>query len=133
MQDELPDLPRVLHKREADVTTRILKWMRDNYTQSCAIEVKATTRDNIPTSALLPHQRLALMQARGQGMVHKLSDEARRRQPFDAFMLKRCNAMVICAFTKHRVAYAYMVEDFTGSHINDSIGDDSGLFLKIPL
>lgn len=112
--DNLPNLPRKLHKKEANCTPKILDWFRKHH-GTCAIEVKATDGHSIPASALMPHQKAALTMATGKGIAHKLSDEARRRQPFDAFMLKGVPAYVVAAFTAHRVAYAFPVAMWKGA------------------
>ena len=125
--DNLPNLPRKLHKREADITPKILAWFRKNHKQSCAIEIKASTGDTIPRSALAPHQRAALLAAMGQGITHKLSDEARRRQPFDAFMLAGVEAYVVCAFTKRGIALVMPVHWFDGARY------DSPAMFTIPI
>ncbi len=113
--DNLPNLPRKLRKREADITPKILDWFRKHHNACAAIEIKATDGHSIPASALMPHQKAALMQAAGKGITHKLSDEARRRQPFDAFMLKGVPAYVVAVFTTHRVAYAFPIHLWRGA------------------
>ena len=112
---ELPDLPRQIVKREASVTPRVLEWFRTLYKRSCAIEVKCTDGNSIPKSALMEHQRLALLAATGEGIVHKLSDEARRKQPFDAFQLVSVPAYVVACFTKHRKCLVIPVEEWRGA------------------
>lgn len=111
----MPNLPRVLNKREAKITPKILAWFRLHHTNSCAIEIKATDGNSIPESALAPHQRAALIHASSHGIVYKLSDESRRRMPFDAFMLRGAPAYVVAAFTTHRVAYAFPVSMWKGA------------------
>lgn len=116
---DLPELPRQLKKREADVTPRVLEWFRANYSGSCALEIKATSGNSIPASAVLPHQKLALWDValRG-GIVHKLSDEARRKQPFDAFCLKGCPAYVVACFTTYHTCYLIPIQEWKGIKID---------------
>ncbi len=114
--EPLPTLPRKLKKREADITPRILAWFRENHEASCAIEIKATDTRSIPESALAPHQRAALLQAKKGTLVHKISDAGRMRVPFDAFMLTIVPAYVVAAFTgKERTALVFHVEDWRGA------------------
>lgn len=95
---KLPDLPALKKKREASITPAVLEWIRQNGPPCCAVEVKACRGNTLPASALLPHQKAALLAATGGGIVHKLSDEARRKQPFDAFKLGFTKAYVVVAF-----------------------------------
>lgn len=111
----LPDLPRTIKKREASITPRVLEWFRTNYTAPCALEIKATQTGSIPASALAPHQRIALLDATtARGIAHKLSDEARRQQPFDAFVLKGCAAFVVACFPKRGICYAVPIKEWRG-------------------
>lgn len=95
----LPSLPSLKKKREANLTPSILKWFRENGPSCCAIEIKVTDKKRIPKSALLPHQKQALMDVYRGGIVYKLTDEARREQPFDAFKLAFAKGFVVACFT----------------------------------
>lgn len=95
-----------------------MTWFRTNFNESCAIEVKATAGNSIPESALLDHQRLALSDAGSStGLTHKLSDEAMRRQPFDAFYLISAKAFVVACFTSAGVCYVIPIEQWKGARV----------------
>lgn len=111
----LPDLPRVIKKREADATPKVLAWFRENYPGSCAIEIKATSGRSVPASALLPHQKRALLGACGSGITWKIPDEARRQTPFDAFQITHAGAFVVCVFTTARVVLIIDVREWVGA------------------
>jgi len=96
----LPDLPRILAKKEASVTPAILKWIRENGPPSFLFEIKVCRGKSLPASAVLPHQKLALLAASGGGIVHKISDEARRKQPADGFKISFARGYVFVAFLK---------------------------------
>jgi len=99
----LPDLPRVLKKREADITPRVLAWFRDNYPDCVALEIKVTNKGTIEPSRLKDHQRAALIAAgSSSGIIHKLTDASRTRQPFDAFMIKNRQSFVVACFKASR-------------------------------
>lgn len=110
---ELPPLPTVRKRREADVTPKVLKWFREHHQGSAAIEVKATDTDYIPEGALKDHQRAALLAASGQGLVHKIAD-AKRKNPFDAFMLQGVQSYVVACFTKRGVCLAVPASSWKG-------------------
>lgn len=117
----LPDLPRKLNKREADITPRILDWFRDSYPYSVAIEIKVTKKNTIPRSALLPHQLKSLLDAQsGHGITHKISDIGRIRQPFDAFQLKNAHSFVVCAFLNHKLCFAFDPKQWKGASIHST-------------
>ena len=50
------------------------------------------------------------------GLVHKLSDESRRQQPYDAFMLKNADAYVVACFSTHGYCFIIPVEDWQGAN-----------------
>lgn len=119
--DALPPLPRRLRKKEASLTPRVFSWAKKAINGPVALEIKQTDTDSIPASALLPHQRLALLAACSkEGLAHKLTDEARRRQPFDAFILKNTPAYVVACFTKHKIAHVFHVKSWEGARYNDT-------------
>ena len=125
----LPNLPRIVEKREASVTPKILEWFKANYAGSAAIEIKATKGRSIPASALLPHQRRALLGACGNGIVWKIPDEARRQTPFDAFKIEHAGAFVVCVFTSAHVALVIDVREWNGAR-SDMV---NGYVYRVPL
>ncbi len=112
---QFPELPRVLKKREADVTPKVLAWFREKHKKIAVFEIKATDSNSIPQSALAPHQRAALIKASTGTLVHKLTDASRTRQPFDAFCVSLCPAYVVAVFPTHKVAYVITVGKWTGA------------------
>lgn len=113
---DLPPLPKKRKSLEANVTPRILAWFRDVHQRSCAIEIKATDGDSIPMSALLPHQKAALLAVNSpDGLTHKISDAGHVRTPFDAFQLVREPAYVVAAFTARRIALVIPIEKWHGA------------------
>jgi len=119
--EPLPDLPRQVKKREADVTPKILDWFLHKHWGSCAIEIKATNGNSIPASALEPHQQRALLDALDHGIVHKIADSG-RRLPFDAFVLKGVPAYVVACFTSHGKAYVVPVDKWKGGRWHKTPG-----------
>lgn len=114
--ENLPDLPQLRKKREAKITPRVLDWFRENGPSSCALEIKVCKGNKLPASALLPHQRRALLDVCGSGIVHKLSDEARRKQPYDAFKLSFARAYVCVVFlTTPRVCLVIDIKKWPAS------------------
>lgn len=86
------------------------------YRSSCAIEIKATNKNTIPEKALQPHQKQALLDATGPGIVHKIAD-SKRRNPFDAFMLVNTNAFVVACFVNKGVCLVIPVKEWSGANI----------------
>lgn len=75
-----------------------------------------TKTNTLPRSALKDHQRLALFAAQTRGITHKISDEARRQQPFDAFQLKGVAGFVVVCFTQNpKIARVYTVDEWKGA------------------
>lgn len=112
----LPDLPRILKKREAKCTPKVLQWFRDNYKGNCAIEIKATDTGSIHKSVLKEHQYQALMDAQGErGIVYKIADSSRRQLPFDAFKLQNTPAFVVACFTNNGICLVIPVNEWNGA------------------
>lgn len=96
-----------------------MEWFRNQtYLSNCAIEIKATNKNTIPEKALQDHQRKALLNAKSTGIVHKIAD-SKRRNPFDAFMLKNADAFVVACFTSHGVCLVIPVDQWKGARYND--------------
>ncbi len=116
--DKLPPLPKTIVKREANVTPRILAWVKENM-GSCVVEIKATAGRSIARSALLPHQEAALKAAESStGIIHKISDAGHVRTPFDAFYLKNTPAYVVAVFTTYGIAYVIPIRNWGGASLN---------------
>ena len=85
---KLPDLPRKLNKREAKITPDVIRWFKENYKTSVALEIK------VGKNKLLPHQEIALEQVQKGSFSWKIPDMG-TRNPFDSFILKNANAFVV--------------------------------------
>ena len=88
---DLPNLPRVLKKREAAITPRIEKWLMENWIPAYVYEIK------IKGNKEKVHQKRDLNKAaRGQASW-KLSDATIGKLPFDGFGvgMKGIDALVI--------------------------------------
>jgi hypothetical protein len=84
-----------------------------------ALEIKATKKNTIPASALLPHQKQALIAVQTpQGLTHKLSDIGRIRQPFDAFQFRNAKSFIIVCFLTQKVYLAIDPKKWNGANPN---------------
>lgn len=88
---ELPNLPRVLKKREAAITPRIAKWLEENWKNPYVYEIK------IKGNSAERHQRRDLNKAARGKASWKLSDATVGKLPFDGFGVgqKGVDALVI--------------------------------------
>lgn len=84
----LPPLPRVLNKKEADITPDVFKWFRENYPYTVALEVK------IKGGRMKPHQKVALDEVQRGVFSFKFPDMG-RRNPFDGVVLHDAEAFVV--------------------------------------
>ena len=115
---ELPNLPQIKNKREANITPKVLKWFKANYPDSVALEIKSTATNSIPASALKPHQLSALLAVQtDSGLTHKIADTGHVQLPFDAFMLKHANSFVVACFTKRGVCLAIDPNEWNGANL----------------
>jgi len=112
---KLPELPRVLSKKEANITPRINAWMALNAPACCAWEIKVVKGNTCPKNAVLPHQLAALKAVMGSGITYKISDEARRQVPFDAFKMSFARAFVVVYYQKHKTCKVYLASEWSGA------------------
>jgi|TARA_R100001530_G_scaffold100538_1_gene69890 hypothetical protein len=117
--DILPPLTKVLNKREAKITPRVLKWFSKNYPFSVALEIKATKTNSIPGSALKSHQKKALIAVQSEaGLSYKIPDASYLRLPFDAFQLKNTKSFVVACFLEKGICLAIPPEKWRGAKYN---------------
>lgn len=98
----LPELPRILNKKEASWTTKFLKhWVLDESTlPSGPIEVKQTKMDSIPFNAVSEQQLadlLACMSSRGHWW--KVADMGRKND-FDVVFYRNAPAWIVVKYPK---------------------------------
>lgn len=102
------------------VSTKVIAWLKQNHSKSCAFEIKNTKGNTIPKSALKPHQLLALQDASSsRGLVKKISDASMTQQPFDGFQLVNVTAYVIACFSSHGYCLVFNVDDWHGARFDD--------------
>lgn len=106
-------LPRLLKKREADITPKINEWLKTNLKHDFVYEIKHCEGDTIGENALEPHQKRALLQAREGVYNYKIPDMG-RRNPFDGFQVCGCEAYVIVHFSKHKKTLVIDVAKWKG-------------------
>lgn len=97
----LPDLPKIINKKEQSITPRILAWFRDNYKENFALEIKVSYTNTLPHSKVEKHQLQALQLAENGFLVHKIVDTG-TRNPFDAFGLYKVKSWIVIYFIKHK-------------------------------
>ena len=89
----MEELPRLLNKREAKKTPAIEKWIMQNISSSCMVEVKQTRTATLPANSIKPHQRETLLAVK---YIKKLSDALGQRQPADIiYFYKPINYYII--------------------------------------
>jgi len=109
---DLPELPRQINKKEQDITPRILKWFRDNYKKSFALEIKISNTDTLSKSRVEKHQIQALQLVNSGIFVYKIRDTSRMQNPFDAFGLYGVDVWIVIYFTKHKKFVALSLRTF---------------------
>lgn len=88
---ELPNLPRVLKKRESKIDTRVLEFLLNTRNNSFALEVK------MKGGVFKKHQLKYLKKVANGKHGRKMSDSTIGKLDFDAFGLIKADAIkVIC-------------------------------------
>lgn len=95
----LPELPKVLNKREANWTTTVFrKWLQKKGINA-VFEIKYTTKDSIPFDAVKEHQLWSLLTVRNNTFVYKIPDMG-EKAPFDMFSMKQMPAYVVLKYPR---------------------------------
>lgn len=90
-----------MQKREANFTLRFRHWLKANPSISAAYELKQTTTDSIPFSAVKEHQIEALQAVKSpHGLLYKAPDDSRGVKPFDLFYLRNTAACVVVKYPR---------------------------------
>ena len=97
---KLPDLPKVLKRKEADfITTTFNKWLVSNH-RTCVCEVKHTKgKDYLNFNEVKPHQIENLLKVRHATFVYKIRDMG-ETTPFDLFCMHEMPAYVVIKYNK---------------------------------
>ncbi len=103
--NQLPELPRVLNKKEARFgTTTFTPWFiknaRKHFTLTPVFELKQT-ETSLPFSRVEKHQERKLWSAKYGVSIYKISDESRGEKPFDSIGLMNCEAYLVIKYPKH--------------------------------
>lgn len=98
----LPELPRVLKKKEADFGLYFRKWLEKNPMPSALFELKQTgSKDYLSFEAVKPHQIKGLLDAKGrQGLLYKAPDDSRTEKPGDYFYLNNALGYIVIKYPK---------------------------------
>jgi penicillin-binding protein-related factor A (putative recombinase) len=99
-------------KIEQKITTEILKWIKHNWKESSAIEVKvARDGKRFPLRELYDHQIRSLLRAKHGIFKHKIADLG-NQNPFDVFTIYKGGAYVFLyyAFRGNKTFYAIDVD-----------------------
>ena len=96
---KLPDLPKVLKKREADWTTKVFRHWLEKNGKTGVYEVKYAKGDSLPFSAVLPHQIENLLAVRHKTFVYKVIDMG-EKNPFDIFCLTEQPSFIVIRYPK---------------------------------
>lgn len=106
-------LPRILKKREASITPKIVEWLKKNLKHDFLYEIKHCKGDTIAESELLPHQKKSLLACRNGVFNYKIPDMG-GRNPADGFQMVGSGAYVIVHFSKHNKTLVIDVIDWKG-------------------
>lgn len=95
----LPELPRVLNKKEANWTTTVFRKWLEQKGITAVWEIKYSKTNSLPFSAVANHQAQSLWNVRHKTFVFKIPDMG-EKLPFDMFSLKEQPAYVAIKYPK---------------------------------
>jgi len=85
--------------KEKSFQSTFSRWCKYYFCETAAFELKLTKKNNIPFSAVVPHQVQALLCAKHSKLIHKIPDLG-NQNPFDSFILHCAEAYVVIMFYK---------------------------------
>jgi len=99
---------------EAKFTTKLKKWVANEFPHTCGIEVKYTENGRIRFDGVAEHQLDALKKMSDGSLVYKIPDDSRGRKPFDLMSYCQSLAYVCLYFYSHGEDkfYLFSVEDW---------------------
>ena len=87
--------------REKDIQSLFTKWVRQNYKESAAWELKVCKQGRaLAYTAFQPQQIPSLLKAKHECIYKKLSDMDPSLKPFDALQICRSKAYVVVVWYK---------------------------------
>lgn len=105
-------------KHEAQFNTIFNHWLKAN-PMTGAFELKQTTKDSLPYSALAPHQELALLNVSNGLLVFKIPD-AGYQNPFDCFSMYKQSAYVVILYPS-KYFYMITIDKFIDYRDNEAV------------
>lgn len=89
-----------MQKREAQFGLLFRAWLRAHPMRSAGFELKQTTSNSIPFSAVKEHQLDALLAVKHRSILYKAPDDSRGAKPFDYFYLNNAEAYIVIRYPK---------------------------------
>lgn len=94
-----PQINTKMKKKEAEFGILFRHWLKANPLQSGAFELKQTTTNRLPFSAVKDHQIHALVAASTKGgLLYKIPDDSRGTKPFDMFYLRNAESYLVIKY-----------------------------------
>jgi penicillin-binding protein-related factor A (putative recombinase) len=87
-----------MQKREAEFGLLFRHYLKAHPMASAGFELKQTTENSLPFSAVPEHQVAALRAAKTTGILYKAPDDSRGAKPFDYFYIRGACAYVVIRF-----------------------------------
>jgi len=85
--------------KERNFQTTFNHWLKEVYKRTAAFELKQTTTNSLPFTAVVKHQRNALLQVRHACLVYKIPDVG-FQNPFDTLEMCEQPAYVAIRYPK---------------------------------
>jgi len=108
-------------KREANFQTRFNNYLKHVHKKTGAFELKQTTGNSLPFSAVEDHQIAALQAVASSTFVFKIPD-AGYQNPFDCFSLTSQGAYVVIYFAQSKFFYGISIDRFIDERGRSSRG-----------
>lgn len=83
-----------MHKREQDFQSKFNRWLKYNWHETSAFELKFARNGSLAFSAIEAHQIQNLKNAKNRKIIFKIPDDSRGQKPFDCFVIKGAKGLV---------------------------------------
>ena len=96
--------------KERNFQTQFGHWLKANFKESAAFELKSVKGSSCPFNAVQPHQIQALEHVKHGMLYHKIPDVG-FQNPFDCFCLYNADAFVVIRYGSGRF-FGIDIDDF---------------------
>lgn len=100
-----------MRKLEQAFQSEFNRWLKYNFNETAAFELKVTEGSSVPFEAVKIHQLQNLKNVKHRKTIYKIPDDSAQQKPFDCFCIAKEKAYVVIRFLRSdRSKGFYMID-----------------------